>query len=63
MLVLSRRKDESTTIGDDIEVTIVAIHGRNVRLGVNAPKDVPVHRKEVYREIQREKRAGDSRRE
>jgi carbon storage regulator len=55
MLVLSRQKDESIMIGDDIEITIVDVRGDKVRLGIAAPKEVPVHRKEVYEAIQREK--------
>ncbi|MBM4005348.1 MAG: carbon storage regulator CsrA [Planctomycetes bacterium] len=54
MLVLSRHRDESIIIGDDIVVTIVDIRGDKVRLGINAPQDVPVHRQEVYDAIQRE---------
>ena len=55
MLVLSRQKDESIIIGDDIEVTIVDVRGDKVRLGINAPRNVSVHRKEIYEAIQREK--------
>jgi carbon storage regulator len=55
MLVLSRQKDESIMIGDDVEVTIVDVRGDKVRLGISAPKDIPVHRREVYDAIQREK--------
>jgi carbon storage regulator len=58
MLVLTRRKDESIMIGDDVEITIVDIRGDNVdnvRLGITAPKTIPVHRREVYEAIQREK--------
>ena len=55
MLVLSRRKSESIIIGDDIEITIVDVRGDNVRLGIVAPKEIPVHRIEVYEAIQREK--------
>ena len=55
MLVLSRQKDESIIIGDDIEITIVDVRGDKVRLGINAPKSISVHRKEVYEAIQREK--------
>ncbi len=55
MLVLSRQKDESIIIGDDIEVTIVDVRGDKVRLGINAPRSVSVHRKEIYEAIQREK--------
>lgn len=53
MLVLSRKKDESIIIGDDIEVVIVEIRGDKVRLGIEAPKNVPVHRNEVYEAIRR----------
>jgi carbon storage regulator len=56
MLVLSRHRDESIIIGDDIVVTIVDIRGDKVRLGINAPQDVTVHRQEVYEAIQRENR-------
>lgn len=56
MLVLSRHRDESIIIGDDIVITIVDIRGDKVRLGINAPQDVPVHRQEVYEAIQRENR-------
>ena len=55
MLVLSRQKDESIIIGDDVEVTIVDIRGGKVRLGITAPRDITVHRREVYEAIQREK--------
>jgi len=54
MLVLSRQRDESIMIGDNIVVTIVDIRGDKVRLGINAPSEVPVHRQEVYEAIQRE---------
>ena len=54
MLVLSRQKDETIMIGDDVEITIVDIRGDKVRLGITAPPHVPVHRKEVYEAIQRE---------
>jgi len=56
MLVLSRTRDETIMIGDDIEITVVDIRGDKVRLGINAPGHVPVHRKEVYDAIQRENR-------
>ena len=58
MLVLSRHRDESIIIGDDIVVTIVDIRGDKVRLGIDAPTDIPVHRQEVYDAIQRENRDG-----
>ena len=54
MLVLSRQRDETIMIGDDIEITVVDIRGDKVRLGINAPRSVQVHRKEVYEAIQRE---------
>jgi carbon storage regulator len=54
MLVLSRQRDESIMIGDNIVVTIVDIRGDKVRLGINAPSEIPVHRHEVYEAIQRE---------
>ena len=58
MLVLSRHRDESIMIGDDVVVTIVDIRGDKVRLGIDAPADIPVHRQEVYDAIQREMRTG-----
>ena len=60
MLVLSRQKDESIMIGDDVEVTIVDVRGDKVRLGITAPKEIPVHRMEVYEAIQREKKEKES---
>jgi carbon storage regulator len=54
MLVLSRQRDESIMIGDNIVVTIVDIRGDKVRLGINAPTEIPVHRQEIYEAIQRE---------
>lgn len=56
MLVLSRTRDETIMIGDDVEITVVDIRGDKVRLGINAPTSVPVHRKEVYEAIKRENR-------
>ena len=60
MLVLSRQRDQTIMIGDDIEITVVDIRGDKVRLGINAPAEVPVHRKEVYDAIKRENRAAAS---
>lgn len=57
MLVLSRQRDETIMIGDEVEVTIVDIRGDKVRLGITAPKEITVHRKEVYEAIKRENRA------
>ena len=56
MLVLSRKKNESIIINDDIVIVVVEIRGDKVRLGVKAPKEVPVHRREVYDAIQRQNR-------
>ena len=55
MLVLSRKRNESIIINDDIEIMIVDIQGEKIRLGINAPKDVSVHRREVYDAIQKDK--------
>ena len=57
MLVLSRHRDESIMIGDNIVITVVDVRGDKVRLGIDAPTDIPVHRQEVYDAIQREKNA------
>ena len=54
MLVLSRHRDESIMIGDDIVITVVDIRGDKVRLGIQAPTNVPVHREEIYEAIKRE---------
>ncbi|MFC1676444.1 carbon storage regulator CsrA [Planctomycetota bacterium] len=58
MLVLSRQKDESIMIGDDVEIVIVDVRGDKVRLGITAPREISVHRREVYEAIQREKEKG-----
>ena len=55
MLVLSRQRDESIMIGDDVEIIIVDVRGDKVRLGITAPRSIPVHRREIYDAIQREK--------
>jgi len=57
MLVLSRQRDESIMIGDDVEIIIVDVRGKNVRLGITAPKNIPVHRREIYDLIKKEKQA------
>ena len=60
MLVLSRQKDESIVIGEDIEITIVDVRGDKVRLGITAPKSISVHRREVFDAIKREKAEKDN---
>jgi carbon storage regulator len=55
MLVLTRKSNQSIMIGDEIEVSVLAIMGEKVRIGIQAPRDIPVFRKEVYLEIQQER--------
>jgi carbon storage regulator len=57
MLVLSRKKDEKIVIGDKITIMVIEIRGDKVRLGIDAPRDITVHREEVYEAIKREQRA------
>ena len=59
MLVLTRKSNQSIMIGDDIEVTVLSVMGEKVRIGIQAPRDIPVFRKEVYLEIQQERMAED----
>jgi carbon storage regulator len=60
MLVLTRKSNQSIMIGDDIEVSVLAIMGEKVRIGIQAPRDIPVFRKEVYLEIQQERGLGET---
>ncbi len=59
MLILTRRVGESLMIGDDVTVTVLGVKGNQVRIGVNAPKDVAVHREEIYERIKREQAGGE----
>jgi carbon storage regulator len=61
MLVLTRKSNQSIMIGDDIEVSVLAVMGEKVRIGISAPRTVPVFRKEVYLEIQLDSAEGDQR--
>ena len=63
MLVLTRKANQSIMIGDDVEISVLAIMGEKVRIGVDAPRSVPVFRKEVYEEIQQSRETADDDRE
>ena len=60
MLILTRRIGETLIIGDDVNITVLGVKGNQVQLGINAPKDVSVHREEIYMRIQQEKEASSS---
>lgn len=59
MLILTRRIGETLMVGDNVSITVLGVKGNQVRIGVNAPKEVSVHREEIYQRIQREKGLGD----
>jgi len=59
MLILTRRVGETLMIGDDVTVTVLGVKGNQVRIGVNAPKDVAVHREEIYERIRKENDMGE----
>ncbi len=60
MLILTRRVGETVMIGDDVTITVLGVKGNQVRIGINAPKHVAVHREEIYERIKREQRAADA---
>ena len=59
MLILTRRAGETVMIGNDVTITVLGVKGNQVRIGINAPKDVAVHREEIFERIQNEQSGGD----
>ena len=59
MLILTRRVGETVMIGDDVTITVLGVKGNQVRVGINAPKSVAVHREEIYERIKRERQGGE----
>ena len=57
MLILTRKVNETLMVGDDVSVTVLGIKGGQIRIGINAPRDIPVHRQEVYKKILQERKA------
>lgn len=60
MLILTRRVGETLMVGDEVSITVLGVKGNQVRIGINAPKDVPVHREEIYQRIKNEEKSSDS---
>jgi carbon storage regulator len=60
MLILTRRVGETVMIGDEVTITVLGVKGNQVRVGINAPKSVAVHREEIYERIKREQQGGDA---
>ncbi|AWM79888.1 carbon storage regulator [Gammaproteobacteria bacterium ESL0073] len=60
MLILTRKVGEALMVGDDVNITVLGVKGNQVRIGVSAPKEVAVHREEIYQRIQKEKNQADS---